>query len=194
MRERPASASPGSLTLPSTGALSKRGTLNYSYFGVKQRLAGLSPQAPRTHPLSRVPWRRSTTTSSAARHRDERAYAAVVTAQALPKENEAQRLARRVALESALHEAAESPLHGADLTLDVLRLTARLVESPRGALASDVGCAAELAYAGLAACAYNVRVNHHYMHDDAAIADQSARLDSIEREGAQLVERVRGAL
>lgn len=134
------------------------------------------------------------TALGAARHRDERAYAAVVAAQALPKENDAQRLARRIALESAFHEAAESPLHGADLTLDVLRLTARLVESPRGALGSDVGCAAELAYAGLAACAYNVHVNHHYMHDDVAIADQSARLDRIEREGAQLLERVRGAL
>ena len=36
-----------------------------------------------------------------------------------------------------------------------------------GALASDVGCAAELASAALAACAYNVRVNHRYMHDEA---------------------------
>lgn len=130
----------------------------------------------------------------AARRRDERAYATVIAAQALPKATEGERAARRDVLEGALREAADAPLDAAGLALGILRLADRLIESPRGALASDVGCACELAYAALAACAYNVRINHRYMHDAATIAEQAARLDAIERDGSAILERVRAAL
>jgi formiminotetrahydrofolate cyclodeaminase len=129
-----------------------------------------------------------------ARRRDEKAYAAVIAAQERPKRDEGERLSRRVALEAALREAAQSPLDAAGLALEVLRLADRLIESPRGALASDVGCAAELGYAAIAACAFNVRINHFYMRDQAAIRDQSARLESIERDAQQIRDRVRAAL
>jgi formiminotetrahydrofolate cyclodeaminase len=129
-----------------------------------------------------------------ARRRDEAAYAAVVAAQAMPKRDETERSERRTAIEGALNAAAEAPLHAAGLALGVLELTDRLVEGPRGALASDIGCAAELAFAAVAACAYNVRVNHRYMRDSLAIEEQAAQLSGVEGEASRILARVRAAL
>ncbi|MBV8147778.1 MAG: cyclodeaminase/cyclohydrolase family protein [Candidatus Eremiobacteraeota bacterium] len=114
-----------------------------------------------------------------ARERDERAFAAVVAAQG----------AR--AREAALHAAAEAPLDAAKDCTRVLRLAASALEVPNRNLASDIGCAAEFGFAALAACAYNVRINHRYMRDAAAIERQAARLTQYERDGAALLEMVR---
>jgi len=128
-----------------------------------------------------------------ARARDEAAYAAVIAAQAMPKGDDAQRAARRDALGAALFEAAEAPLHSASLTLDVMRLARRLAEAPLGALGSDVACAAEFGRAAVAGCAENVRINHRYMKDEAAIREQGARLERLERDASEMLERVRAA-
>jgi formiminotetrahydrofolate cyclodeaminase len=127
----------------------------------------------------------------ASRHADESAFAAVVAAQAMPKTNDAERLARRNAIESALLGAAEEPLRAAALALEVLRLAAELLERDSRALASDIGCAAEFAYAALAGCAYNVRVNHRYMRDAARIGAQATTLETYENDAAPLLQRVR---
>ena len=129
-----------------------------------------------------------------ARRRDEAAYAAVVAAQALPKRSDEERAARDDALAATLYEAAEAPLHAATLALGVLELTDRLIETPMRALASDVGSAAELAAAAVAACAYNVRVNHRYMHDEPAIREQAVVLDRVERNASEVLARVRARL
>ncbi len=127
-----------------------------------------------------------------ARIRDEVAFAAVVAAQALPKGNDEERSARREALAAALLRASREPLHAASLALDVLRLTQRCIETDLGALSSDIGCAAEFAHASLAGCAYNVRINHRYMRDEPAIAEQEGTLAGYEAEAADILERVRG--
>jgi methenyltetrahydrofolate cyclohydrolase len=129
-----------------------------------------------------------------ARARDEVAYAAVVAAQALPKRDETERGERRRAIESALHTAAEEPLRAAGLALEVLRLAAELLETDSRALASDIGCAAEFAGAALAGCAYNVRVNHRYMRDEAAIRAQAERLAAYETPAPEILKRVREAV
>jgi len=126
--------------------------------------------------------------------RDERAYAAVVEAQALPKTDQSQRAARRSALEAALQTAAETPLHAAGLAVEVLELAQRLTHTPLKALSSDVGSATKIASAAVAACAYNVRVNHRYMRDSAAVERQAAKLAEYERVASQLVARVRSAI
>jgi formiminotetrahydrofolate cyclodeaminase len=58
-------------------------------------------------------------------------------------------------------------------------------------LASDVGCAAEFGAAAVAACAYNVRVNHRYMRDEASIERQKQALETIERDAAGGANAVR---
>lgn len=130
----------------------------------------------------------------AARLADESAYATVVAAQALPKADEAERAARREAIEAALRGAAEEPLHAAGLALEVLRLAADLLETDSRALATDIGCAAEFAHSSLAGCAYNVRVNHRYMRDAAAVQTQAATLEAYENDAAPLLQRVRSAV
>jgi formiminotetrahydrofolate cyclodeaminase len=126
-----------------------------------------------------------------ARQRDETAYAGVVAAQALPKRDETERSARRRAIDAALEAAAQAPLHTAALALKVLELTDRLLEVPMGALASDVGCAAELAHAALTAAGYNVRINHRYMRDEAPIREQAKMLVRYEGEASRILARVR---
>lgn len=126
-----------------------------------------------------------------ARRRDEDAYAAVVAAQALPKGNDAEKSARRHALDAALFAAAEAPLHTAALALDVLKLVDRLLDLPMGALVSDAACAAEFAFAALTACGYNVRINHRYMRDDAAVRAQAAKVVLYEGEASRILARAR---
>jgi formiminotetrahydrofolate cyclodeaminase len=127
-----------------------------------------------------------------ARRNDEAAYAAVIAAQGLPKRDDAEKSARRSALETALGNAAEAPLTTAKFALDVLSLIDRLLEIPMGALASDVACAAEFAHAALMAAGYNVRINHRYMHDEEMIRDQAKRLVHYEGTASRILARARG--
>jgi formiminotetrahydrofolate cyclodeaminase len=129
-----------------------------------------------------------------ARASDERAFAQVVAAQALPKATPEQKAARQGALEAALRKAAQEPLDTAALALDVVRLADRILQIPNKNLASDVGCAAEFGAAALAGCAYNVRVNHRFMRDEATIAGQAAKLVRYESEASVVLARVRGAV
>jgi methenyltetrahydrofolate cyclohydrolase len=128
------------------------------------------------------------------RKRDEAAFAAVVAAQALPKATDEEKAARRKALDTALYHAAAEPLHGARLAFDVMMLALKTLEIPNRNLASDVGCAAEFAYAALAACAYNVRVNHRFMHVDERIAAQEHHLKSYETEAASILDTIRSVV
>jgi formiminotetrahydrofolate cyclodeaminase len=126
-----------------------------------------------------------------ARDRDERAFARVVSAQSLPRSTDDERAARARVLESALHDAAAVPLKACELCIDVLRLAKQAAQIPNRSLASDLGCAAEFGAAGLAACAYNVRVNHRYMRDANAIDAQAKTLARYESECAALLNEVR---
>jgi formiminotetrahydrofolate cyclodeaminase len=126
-----------------------------------------------------------------AQEHDEKAFQRVVSAQALPKATPAEAQARREALEFALERAAEAPLRASALCLRVLELAAQLLELETNALVSDIGCAAEFAYAAVAACAYNVRVNHKYMKETATIARQEARLRTHEAAAHQLLHQIR---
>jgi methenyltetrahydrofolate cyclohydrolase len=131
---------------------------------------------------------------AAARESDEAAYAEVVAAQALPQGTQAEKTARRHALDVALERAAEAPLEAAALNLRALELALELVEFSGSALSSDVGCAAEFAHAAVLSCAYNVRVNHRFMKDAGAIARQAEWLGFTEAQAWRLLERVRAKL
>ena len=134
-----------------------------------------------------------------ARQRDEEAYAAVVAAMALPKASPEQARERTKRLQGALAHAASEPLRAAELALRTLEEARLLLEHPNPHLLSDVGCAGEFAAAGLAAAAYNVRVNHHYLRDELLVARQRAALERLElraRDGivalrAEIAERWR---
>ncbi len=129
-----------------------------------------------------------------ARARDEAAFDRVVAATAMPKSSDAEKATRRAALEIALNHAAAEPLLAAQSALEVLRLAAESLNIPNKNLISDIGCAAEFAAAALAACAYNVRINHRFMKDADAIEAQANALARYEREGNALQQSIRRAV
>ncbi len=136
---------------------------------------------------------------SEARLRDEEAYGEVVAAMALPKGSPDQARERSERLQRALAHAAAEPLRAAELAMRTLDEARLLLEHPNPHLLSDVGCAGEFAAAGLAAAAYNVRVNHRYLRDELLVARQRVALERLEaraRDGivalrAEIVERGR---
>lgn len=128
-----------------------------------------------------------------ARERDELAFGDVVDAQRLPKTTPHEEAARRQALEAALAAAAQAPLDAAASAVEILRLTQSVLTIPNRNLAGDAGCAGEFAAAAVAACAYNVRINHRYMRDAATVTQQSERLEASEREAQTLLADIRTA-
>jgi formiminotetrahydrofolate cyclodeaminase len=129
-----------------------------------------------------------------ARERDEAAFDRVVAATAMPRSNETEQAARREVLESALENAAAEPLTCAQNALEVMRLATHALEIPNKNVMSDVGCAAEFAAAAIAACAYNVRINHRFMHDIDAIEAQAHVLERVERECNAMLPSLRRAV
>jgi formiminotetrahydrofolate cyclodeaminase len=59
---------------------------------------------------------------------------------------------------------------------------------------SDLGCAGEFAYAALLGCAYNVRINHKFMKDEALVAQQQRDLDDCESSAAPVLFSIRDAV
>ena len=112
--------------------------------------------------------------------RDEGAFDAVVAARGNPE-----------AMEAALHGAASVPLEGSRAALTALQLAADGLELGNANLVSDLGCAGEFAYAALLACAYNVRINHKFMKDQATIAAQQTELAALERAALPLLQTIR---
>ena len=129
-----------------------------------------------------------------ARERDEAAFDRVVAATAMPKATDSEKHARRAALELALAHAAAEPLSVAQNALDLLRFTESALGLRNTGLISDIGCAGEFAHAALTACAYNVRINHKFMRDIAAVEAQRDALERYEREGAALLAQIRRAV
>lgn len=129
-----------------------------------------------------------------ARQRDEEAYAAVVLAMALPKETSAQAGERSTRLQGALARAASEPLRAAELALSTLEEARLLLDHPNPHLLSDVGCAGEFAAAAVAACAYNVRVNHRYLKDELLVARQRVALERIEQHTRESIQTLRAGI
>lgn len=98
----------------------------------------------------------------------------------------------------ALREAAQAPLDAMRLALDVQRLTIAALRLNNAHLESDLGCASEFAAAAVAACAYNVSVNHSFIRDETLVAAQRSEVAQYELESRQLLEtmraRVRGTV
>ncbi len=110
--------------------------------------------------------------------RDEDAYAAVVAT-------------RGDARQQALVRAAREPLHAMSLALDVQRLALETLDLGNPHLASDAASANEFGAAALAACAYNVRINHRAMNDPAVVARQRETMEACEAQSATLLRQGR---
>lgn len=123
----------------------------------------------------------------AGRTEDEAAFDAVTAAQKRSKDD----AGRAAALEAALDHAARVPLELAASVVETLELAAETLEIENPNLISDVGCSAAFAQAAFEACAYNVRINHKYMKQPAAVAAQSAELAKLNERASALAQTVR---
>lgn len=112
----------------------------------------------------------------AARPRDEAAYQAVVSAQALPRGNDAEKAERTERLQAALAAAAGVPLEVCGLAAETLALCERTARLRNAHLMSDVECALRFARASLDAGIANVRVNHRFIKDTAVVSAQAQQL------------------
>lgn len=126
-----------------------------------------------------------------ARALDESAYAAVVTAMALPRGSDEEKTNRTARLQDALAQAAAAPLAAVHLATELLTLAERALDLENANLASDLGCAADFAIAALDASALNVRVNHKYMKNAALVERHAQVLGDCEREAPLTAARIR---
>lgn len=112
---------------------------------------------------------------------DAAAYAAVVRARRLPRDDDEQREVRRQSVAEAARLAAEIPLRTARAAASVVDLAGRVAAAASPNAVSDIGVAAHLAVAGVRGAILNVRINLPSLAvDDAlglAAADELDRLE-----------------
>lgn len=112
---------------------------------------------------------------------DATAYDAVVLARHMPKDSEAERVARTTALQQAMQEAARIPLRAAVVASEVLDLAARIAPIGNRNAVSDAGVAVQLAAAGLRGALLNVRINLPYLaNDDPLLQSAPAEITRLE--------------
>jgi formiminotetrahydrofolate cyclodeaminase len=106
---------------------------------------------------------------------DAAAYASVVRARRLPRDDDREREMRRVQIVSAVREATEAPLEIARRAAQVLHLAERLAPIGSRHAVSDVGVAGVLAVAALRGAAMNVEINLPSLPDGDALRDEAAQ-------------------
>lgn len=126
---------------------------------------------------------------------DAVAFAAVIAAYKLPRDDDA---ARRAAIHHALRGAAAVPLKTAERAVEVIELAERILDGVNVNVVSDVAVAASSARSALQAARVNVEVNLASL-GDVVRADLQARLDACDVAGAEaradaIVEAVRAAI
>lgn len=140
-----------------------------------------------------------------ARHRllalaeeDARAYGEVAAAYKLPRGTSDERADRDVAVQGALKRAVEPPLEVMAVCRGVLPLS--LVAAARGNpnVASDAGCAAEIAAAGVRAAVLNVGINLSELRDLAFVAAReemiASSVDKLEDDVDRVIALVRARI
>jgi formiminotetrahydrofolate cyclodeaminase len=110
---------------------------------------------------------------------DAAAYTTVMAAYRLPKATDAEKTARREAIQSALKQATLTPLDTARACAGVIELAQVAARLGNPHAVSDAGAAALCAQAGLKAAALNVLINLASIKDEAFAAAHRAELDHL---------------
>ncbi len=128
---------------------------------------------------------------------DAAAFERVMAAFKMPKDDEAQKEARRAVIEEATVGAAEVPLETVRTSLDALAAGAALAELGARSAISDVACGAVCLEAAAAAAVYNVRINLAGLRLDenrarleGALAEVEARRKDLRGVRAKAEERL----
>ncbi|GJD53277.1 Methenyltetrahydrofolate cyclohydrolase [Methylobacterium crusticola] len=121
---------------------------------------------------------------------DVAAFTAVMAAYGLPKGSDAEKEARRAAIQGALREATDVPLACARACRAVIDLCEGVARQGNLNVISDAGVAVLSAQAGLRSAALNVLVNARAMEDRAFAQERLAELDRLLAGADALTERV----
>ena len=153
--------------------------------GAPEEAADLSEASSRLRPL------RENLTSLI--DQDSEAYEAVLAAYRLPKETEADKAARRTAVDTAMRGATEVPLQTMRACQQALRGAIIVAQNGNTNAATDTGVGLQLLLAGLRGAGMNVDVNTGTITDAAYVARVKAERDELESEGTADAARAQGA-
>jgi formiminotetrahydrofolate cyclodeaminase len=110
---------------------------------------------------------------------DVAAFDRVMAAYRLPKETEADKARRQLAMQSALKAATETPMTCARLCAEVIELCRLAAERGNANLITDAGVGALAAQAALKGCALNVTVNLNALQDRDFAQKCQAELEQL---------------
>ena len=129
---------------------------------------------------------------------DVDAFNKVMAAYGMPRDSEAQKIARGRAIQAALKEATDAPLECARLSRQVIELSRSAARTGNVNVISDAGVAALAGYAGLRSAALNVYINIGNIKEREFVDDRRARLASclagMEALKEEVYELVKGRL
>ncbi|MGE0130989.1 MAG: glutamate formimidoyltransferase [Blastocatellales bacterium] len=114
----------------------------------------------------------------------------VADAIALPRENEAERLARTMALEQATKNAVTAPLRIAQNAMEVLELLNELTEIGNPSAFADIATGAQLAMTAMRGAAYNVLSNLLTIGDEDFNRRQRAEITELITRGQERTDEI----
>jgi formiminotetrahydrofolate cyclodeaminase len=126
--------------------------------------------------------------------RDSEAYSAVVAAYKLPKTSEAEKQARREAIQAAMTEATEVPLETMRVCQQALSGAVVVAGAGNPNAKSDVGVGIELLLTGLRGGRMNVDINLAALSDAAYVKRVATERDALVADGEADADRARTAL
>lgn len=112
--------------------------------------------------------------------KDSTSFQSYMEALKLPKETEAEKEARREAMQQGLKVASEAPLAIAELTAQIFPLAEKAVLRGNAAAVSDGLVSAMLARTALLSALLNVKINLKSIQDEAYAARMAARVRELE--------------
>jgi formiminotetrahydrofolate cyclodeaminase len=126
--------------------------------------------------------------------RDSEAYGAVVAAYKMAKATEAEKDARRQAIQAAMTEATEVPLETMRVCQQALAGAVVVAEAGNRNAKSDVGVAIEFLLTGLRGGRMNVDINLESLSDSAYVKRVATERDALMADGEADADRARTAL
>lgn len=120
---------------------------------------------------------------------DAEAYEHVAATYRMPRDTDAERVARAGAIQEALLAAMQPPLRVMECACEVLAVALRAAQMSTARVASDAGCAALCGEAAVRAGALNVLANAVLLRDARLASEASARAAALQRQAADVRAR-----
>lgn len=113
---------------------------------------------------------------------------------AMPKDTDAEKVARDTAMQAALNGAMQPPLRTMRAGVKCLEVLPRLAQIGNKNLVSDTGVSALLLQAGVEGARLNVAVNLKFLKDELLVQRTQDEVDLLLRRAADLAEETRVAV